>query len=120
MAEPTSVLTVGTQAVGGVAIIAAVGKFLEAMGVPWPNIVWGLFGAILGLTVPKEVGRVRAFLMFPCAAFSAALIGGWIAHQFPVAGAGAPANIVSLAAGFGLHQAMAKLAKKWFGQEEAK
>jgi hypothetical protein len=102
-----------TLAIGGVGISAAAATFLEAIGVPAPNIFWGLIGAGIGLTLPKGVSRIRAALMFPCAAFAAGLLGGYIAKT-PLGG-GMPANIVSLLVGVFLHQTLNKLGKKLTG-----
>lgn len=73
MAEPTSSAIVGGVTSG------AVGAVLIALGISWPLVIWGVCGAIFGLSRAPETGRARAIILFLCTALMSAKFGMVIA-----------------------------------------
>ena len=73
MAEPTT--TAAGAAAAGVTAL-----FMALLGIEPQALVWGLVGAVFGLSFAPQSGRVRAALVFIAVAFAAALLGTWAAE----------------------------------------
>lgn len=75
MAEPT-VTASGAVAAG------LGGLFFAAVGLEPQAIVWGLVGAVFGLSFAPKAGRAKAAIVFVAVAFAAALLGTWASEYW--------------------------------------
>ncbi len=99
MAEPT--VTAGGAVAAGVTAL-----FVAMVGIEPQALVWGLVGAVFGLSFAPQSGRVRAALVFIAVAFAAALLGTWAA-EFWHADSRVARNGWSMALGAAFHPLLA-------------
>lgn len=74
MTEPTSTTAAAGYAFGAV--------FVALVGVEPQALVWGVVGAVIGLTFAPPTGRFRAGLVFLAVAFASAALGTWAAEYW--------------------------------------
>jgi hypothetical protein len=99
MAEPTS------SGMVGIGVLAAL---LAALGIAPQPMFWAVIGSTLGMSLAPQTGRLRACVVYACAALSSALLGAYIGQRFlesdkiPIA-----ANAASLLLGAMFHPLLA-------------
>lgn len=56
--------------------------FVAFVGVEPQALIWGIVGAVIGLTFAPPTGRVRAAMVFGAVAFASAALGTWASEYW--------------------------------------
>lgn len=91
-----------TEAVGQASLTGASALILAALGLEPQAIVWGIVGAVLGVSLAKPATRTYSILLFFAATLTCALLGSVLAAEYFASKIG-PRNALIVAIGAAFH-----------------